>query len=421
MGLRSGAAAAWRRLVRNESGWSERRGSYAEIMAGWRRPARSGKSVTRESMLEVPTILAIARVLCDGVAQVPWKLFRDPGTGAQPATEHPLYPVLYRQPNPWQTSFRFRETMMLHLVLCGNFFAFINRVGPRGDIAELIPFEPGQVKVERKPDGRLTYEIRLGDGASKVFPQESILHLRGLSWDSWSGLEPVRLARETIGLTMAIQDDQADLYRNGLRTSGTYSVDGTLGPEAYAELRAFITDFRKENPGAPLILDRAAKYVAETMTAVDAQTLEMRRLQVEENCRPFRVMPIMIGHADKTATYASAEQMFLAHVTHTMLPWYERLQQDTDVQLLNRAADRGVYSKFVVNALMRGTAEARANYYATALGAGGAPAFMTQNEVRALEELPPLPGGDVLHAPTSPPAPKTKTGADNPPQKANAS
>ncbi len=123
------------------------------------------------------------------------------------------------------------------------------------------------------------------------------------------------------------------------------------------------------------------------LSGVDAQTLESRRMQVEEVCRPFRVMPIMVGHSDKTATYASAEQMFLAHVVHTLCPWYERLQQDFDVQLLDENRDAGLYTKFVVNALMRGTADTRAKYYQAMLGSTGQKGWGSQNEVRALEEM----------------------------------
>jgi HK97 family phage portal protein len=125
------------------------------------------------------------------------------------------------------------------------------------------------------------------------------------------------------------------------------------------------------------------------MTGVDAQTLESRRLQVEEVCRPFRVMPIMIGHSDKTATYASSEQMFLAHAVHTMGPWYERLQQTLDVQLLdpNNPADAALYFKFNVNALMRGTHEARAKFYQAMLGSSGQKGWGSPNEVRELEDL----------------------------------
>lgn len=385
MSLRARVAAAWNGLTKNGDGPYGSLSPFIDVYGGGRSSA--GQTVNFSTALQVSTVLAVVRVLCDGVAQVPLKLYRDrdDGKGADPATDHALYRVLYRRPNPWQTSFRFRETMMMHLVLCNNFFAFKNMIG--GQVRELIPFEPGNVSVTQNPDLSLTYKVRDKSGAQREFPQEAILHLRGPSWNSWMGMEAVKLARESIGLTMAIEADQAGLYRNGVRSSGTYSVEGTMTADQYKDLRQFIKDHQLGDSGGPLILDRKAKYLQTTMTGVDAQTLESRRFQVEECCRPFRVMPIMVGHADKAATYASAEQMFLAHVVHTLCPWYERLQQDFDVQLLDPEKDDGVYSKFVVNALMRGTSQARADYYKAMLGAPGQKGWGSQNEVRALEEM----------------------------------
>jgi HK97 family phage portal protein len=373
------------------------------------RATRSGETVNWSTALQVSVVAGITRVLCDGIAQVPLKLYREraDGRGSDPATDHPLYPVLYRRPNPWQTSFAFRETMMLHLILCGNFFALKNVAG--GQVRELVPIEPGRVEVEQLPDMTLRYWVRNQRGDRKEVPAEAIWHVRGPSWNSWMGMEAVKIARESIGLTMAIEGDQAKLYRNGLRTSGTYSVEGKLSPEQYKDLRKYIKEWQSEQ-GGPLILDMAAKYLQQTMTGVDAQTLESRRLQVEEVCRPFRVMPIMVGHADKTATYASAEQMFIAHVVHTLAPWCQRIEQAIDNDLLDAERDRAVYAKFNLNGLMRGAFKDRMEGYARMLGAGGSPPMAEVNELRAMEEMNPVDWGDgkpepaQAAAPTKPPA-----------------
>lgn len=369
------------------------------------RPTHSGQTVTRDTALQVSTVFACLRVLADGIAQAPLKLYREraAGNGSDPATDHPLYDVLYRQPNPWQTSFAFRETMMFHAALCGNFYAFINRV--RGKIVELIPIEPHRVMVKQNFDYTLTYAVTGLNGATAVLSQDLIWHVRGPSWNTWCGLEIVKVAREAIGLTMAIESDQAKLYKNGVRTSGTYSFEGGLKEEQYKQLRKYIKEYQADETGGPLILDRAAKYLQETMSGVDAQTLESRRMQVEEVCREFRVMPIMVGHSDKTATYASAEQMFIAHAVHTLSPWCERLEHSIDNDLIGDAPeDVGVYAKFNLNALMRGSMVDQSTMFSKALGAGGSPAWMTQNEVRALQELNPLPGGDELPKPAAPAA-----------------
>ena len=403
MSLRSRLGAAWRGLKSSGNPHYDALAAFVDVYGSTQ--SKSGQTITFSTALQVSTVFACVRVLADGVSQVPLKLLRERSAGgSDPAKDHPLYYVMHRRPNAWQTSFRFRETMMLHLVLCSNFFAFKNRVA--NQIRELIPIEPGRVEVKQNSDLSLTYSVRDDAGRSKEFPQEAILHLRGPSWNSWMGMEAVKLAREAIGLAMAIESDQAKLYKNGLRTSGTYSVEGTLTETQYAGLRKFIKDYQAEEGGGPLILDRAAKYLAQTMSGVDAQTLESRRFQVEETCRPFRVMPIMVGHADKTATYASAEQMFLAHVVHTLMPWYERLQQDFDEQLLD-PNEIDLHFKFVEHGLLRGSFDTQAQGFSAALGSGGSPAWMTPNEVRERLDLNPIEGGDELpKPPVAAPAPE---------------
>ncbi|MGY4288879.1 HK97 family phage portal protein [Bradyrhizobium sp. LM2.7] len=399
MGILQRLTAGWRGFKDAGTGNAryDQLAAWVEVYGG--RQSKSGQTVTPATALQVSTVLGCVKVLAEGLAQPALKLYRErPEGGADPATEHPLYRVLYRRPNPWQTSFAFRETMMYRAALEGNFYAFKNRVGR--EVRELLPI-PGRVQVKQNSDLTLSYRVEMPDGTWRDIAADDIWHVRGPSWNSWLGLEAVQVARDVIGLAMAIEQDQSKLYKNGLRQSGVYSMEGTLNAEQYKDLRKFIED-HQASEGGPLILDRSAKFSSEVMTSVDAQTLESRRLQVEEICRMFRVMPIMIGHSDKTATYASAEQMFLAHVVHTLSPWCERIEQSIDNDLLTHA-DRaaGLYAKFNLNTLQRGAFETRMNGYAKALGTGGSPAWMTPNEVRALEEMNPLKGGDELPKPTN--------------------
>lgn len=385
-------------------------------LLGYQRESRAGVVVTVQSALDVTTVLACCRVIAEGVAQVPFKLYRSTADGREVAADHPLHDLLYRQPNSWQTSFEFRETLLFHLVLCGNAFVFVNRVGSDRRIAELILIEPGRVSVTRNRDYSLSYRVTAEGGAQEVFGQDAIWHLRGPSWNSWMGLDATRLARNAIGLAVAIEDQQAEFQKNGARTSGMIGVDDKLSPERFKLLEAFLDQYAAGGvkAGRPMIVDQGGKYIPFSMSAVDQQMLETRKHQVEEMCRAFRVMPIMIGQSDKAATYASAEQMFLAHVVHTLSPWYQRIEQSADVSLLSPAERAGgFYTKFLPNALMRGAAKDRGEFYAKALGSGGSAGWMTQNEIRELEELNRHPDGDELPKPAaSAPSPEPKPNED---------
>jgi len=357
------------------------------------RESKTGKTVNYKTALEVATALACARVLGEGIAQSPWKVFkrRPDRQGADEDAAHPLHRVLYRRPNGWQTSFEFREQRMLHLVFCGNAYAYKNVVG--GRIVELIPLEPNQVEVTRQRDLSLTYVVRADDGSSRPVPAALMWHTRGPSWNGWMGLEAVRIAREAIGLSMALEESHALLHKNGAHPSGTYSVEGALTADQHKQLTAWIKDqVGGANRGAPLILDRGAKWLAQQMSGVDAQHVETRKHQVEEICRFFRVFPQMVGHSDKTATFASAEAFFAAHVMHSLAPWAERFDQSADVNLLSEREAATHFTKVNLRGLLRGAIKDEGEYFAKALGSGGGPAWLTQDEVRGFMDLNPMGG-----------------------------
>jgi hypothetical protein len=212
-----------------------------------------------------------------------------------------------------------------------------------------------------------------------------------VGWLSWDGR--VKLAREAIGLTIAAEESQADLHRNGLQTSGIISFDGQLGDPARKRIADRIKEMQSDNSMGVLLLDQAAKFIPMALSGVDSQHLETRRLQIEEICRAMRVFPQIIGHAERSATYASAEQFFMAHVVHSIAPWVERFEQAADRDLIGDEGQQGdfeIVAKMAIQSMMRGDAKARANFYASVIVNG----WMTRAEARELEDLPMIPGLD---------------------------
>ena len=361
---------------------------FREVYGGGRE-STAGVTINTQAALETATALACGRVISEGCAQTPWHLMQE-RDGRKQVADDPLDYVLYRRPNPWQTSFEYRETVLLHAIFCGNAYSFINRVGIGREIRELIPIEPGRVTVKQLANLSLQYRVTADTGEAKDFGQDAIWHLRGPSWNSWMGLDAVKMARNALGLAISLEQGQAEFQKNGAKVTGAVSVDGRLDKAQFEQMSAWLDRHQigGDRSHKPLIADRNAKFLPMTMTGVDQQLIETRRHQIEEICRHFRVMPIMVGHYDKSSTYASAEQMFLAHVVHTLMPWYQRIEQSADVNLLSEEQRRlGLYTKINPNALMRGAAKDRAEYYARGLGSGGGKGWLTQNDVRGFEDM----------------------------------
>jgi len=368
-----------------------------EVLNGYK--SASGKSVNNTTAMQVAAVFAVCRVLGEGVAQVPLKLMVEGVDAKQRRTrtaarDNSLYGLMGSSPNDFQTSFEYREQVVWHCVLTGNHFSFINR-GSRGRILELLPFQPHQVTVKRDKNWQLTYEVKSDDdGSTQTFPAEAIWHVKGPSWSGWQGLECVRIARDAIGLAMATEESANKLHRNGVAPSGVYSVEGSLNDDQYKALSKWVHAHLagSENAGKPLIMDRSAKWVQTAMSGVDAQSLETRRFQIEEICRFARVSPIMVYGSDKASTYAGSSANFLAHLIHTLSPWFQRLEQSMDKNLLTEAERKaGYYFNFVEEGLMRASMLETKDILLGYVNGG----ILTPNEGRDKLDLNPIDDDDA--------------------------
>jgi HK97 family phage portal protein len=381
---------------------------WKEVFGG--RATWAGKDVTLTTALEVSTALACGRVIAEGLAMLPWKVHQQQGKAVDTARTHPLYDLLASSPNALQTSFEFQETMGLHLAFCGNAYVWTPTV--RGQIDELWLIEPKWVTVKWKWPELPEYQIRTPEGRTFKLTPAEIWHIRGPSWASYVGMEFMTLARQALGLSMAIEEGQAKLQSQGVKMPGHLSIEGNLTEEQQKKLKKWLTDEHagSENAGVPMILDRNAKWIATAMSNVDAQLLEQRKFAVEEVCRFMRVLPIMVGHSDRTASYASSEQMFLAHSMYTAGPWARRLEKSADKRLLTREERAaGFYTKLNEKALLRMTAKDQMEFLARGVLSG----ILVRNEGREALDLNPLEGLDEPLAPANtfvgnPPNPSDK-------------
>lgn len=370
----------------------------------------AGVTVTEKTALQVSTVLACVKVIADGCATPSLNVFREKADGTrQKALNIPEFRLLSRRPNEFQTSFEWRRQMTLHAALTGSGLS-IKIKGANGRVQELIPVQPGQWDI-RKID-RYTVRYRCYDefGVIGEFAPDDVFVLNGVQWDWIGSLNAVALARSAVGLAMATERSQSAMHANGLRPSGTYSVEGTLSQEQYERLAAFLK--RKggpDNAGTPLVLDRNAKWLNTSTSGVDAQHVETRRLQVEEICRAFGVFPIMVGHSDKSATFASSEAFFAAHLIHCLAPWHRAWTQRIDEMLLDGSGP--LFAEFDTRYMRSGSTKDRAVYARTMVEMG----LLSPNEYRDEEGWDPRPGGDEYLTPLNMSAGTTNQGTNDEP------
>lgn len=380
--------------------WPFKRKSVVEVtlqqlagVAGWIGwETASGQSVSPQTAIDVTAVFCAARVIAEGIGQMPVRVVEDyTGNDGLPRMrmrpDHWAHRLLSIKPNSWQTGYEFREGMVFNAALGGGSLAV--KGGVNGEVRELWPIPAGAWSVEQLSDYGLRIRVDYADKTHGYFDLSQVFYLRGPSMDGFKGIPAIRAAREAIGLSRVLEKQQARLAGNGGKPSGVLSFALPLKPETKEKLKeTWEQRFGPDGEGGIAVLDSDATFQSMTMTNVDSQYIETRRLQIEEVARAFRVQPIMLMQADKAATFASAEQMFRNHVIHTLGPWVARWEEACARDILGYAP--GLRIDLDERNLLRGDFKDQSEYYAKALGAGGTPAWMTQNEIRAEVGLNPV-------------------------------
>ncbi|WP_299734671.1 phage portal protein [uncultured Roseobacter sp.] len=399
-------------------GFLKRKGKTIDQVAaaidGFGARSEAGQLVTERTALQNTTVLACVAVIADACAVPPLHVIRALEDGRnEHAKDLPIYRLLHRRPNEWQTSLEFRETLTMHAALTGDGFAFPVRDIRNGEISELLPLMPYMVTVEDRSRYDRIYTVADEWGVIARVPATEIFHLRNRSWDRVRGMSAVRNIAKAIGLSMAAEDNAAKVFENGGRASGILTTESGLSKEAVDRIKAgWAAVSNSTGKFKTAILDSGMKYESIAMSSVDNQTLEMRKMQVEEICRGFGVFPQMIGHSDKTATYASAEAFFAAHNRQTERKWQENWIQKVDEFILDGAGPLSV--EFANRPIETAPLKDQGEFFSKALGTGGGVPFMTQNEVRAFLGMDPIAGGDVLREPIA--STVKPTGDENAPE-----
>lgn len=351
--------------------------------------AASGAVVTTESAMRNTSLFRAVSLISYSIGMLPLQLI-DEAT-KEKAVSHPLYRLLHREPNNWQTAFDFRSLMQLRALVKGNAYALIVRAntsrGP-GTIVRLIPLDPDKVKPTQNADWSVSYKYQPATGAQRIFQPSEIFHLRGLSLDGINGLSLVKQARDAIGLALSAELAAGRLFKNGAFVGGMLKHPGKLSDPAFERLKASMAEKEgPENAGKTLIGEEGLDYVPFGQNARDSQMTELRKMQVEEIARVTGV-PRPLLMVDETSWGSGIEALGRFFVQYALGPWFEAWQQAAERSLLTDREKDTLSIKFNPGALLRGSTKDQADFFAKALGAGGGPGWMKPNEVRGLSDLP---------------------------------
>jgi HK97 family phage portal protein len=327
------------------------------------------------------------------IAGLPLHVLRKINGVDTPYPEHPLYWLLHDSPNYDQSAFDFWEYMVDSLEWRGNAYAQIGTTDG-GFLVSLTPLPPDIVKVTRVASGDLQYSWTL-NGTTTTIGSKGILHIRGRGGDALGGVSTLAMYRRALGLAAATESSAETIFRNGVRTSGVLGVDKMLSGSQRDELEARLQDkfVGAQNAGRPMLLDGGLKWEKIAIDPVDAEMVNSRKLNMVIVCQVFEVDPHLVGITDgNTQLGSSITDQTLSLVKFKMHKRLKRIEGALEKQLLSRQDRKdGVTIRFNLEGFLRADSQGRSTFYQTMTQIGA----MTINEVRALEGLPPLPGGDV--------------------------
>ncbi|MEM7416779.1 MAG: phage portal protein [Gemmatimonadota bacterium] len=354
----------------------------------------SGVRVNNVTALNISAVWAAVRVLTDSIAVLSLLTHERVGEGKQRAPDHPLYSLLKLRPNPYMSAFTFWETFEGHIETWGNAYAEIERDRAGRPIA-LWPLRPDKTTVHVDTQGRKFYVTRV-DGQEIRLPAEDVLHVPGFGFDGFQGYNPITKARESLGLTMAAEKFGASFFGSGAKVAGVLKHNETLGAEATARLRKDWEDLHTglSNSHRVAILEEGMDFTQIGVAPEDAQFLGTRKFQISEVARWFKVPPHMIGDLERS-TNNNIEHQSLEFLKYTILPRTTRIEQAVNHELFSAVERAKYFAEFNVDDLLRGDTAARSKFYREMWGIGA----MTQNEIRAKENMNPVDGGDRRFVP----------------------
>lgn len=366
-------------------------------------PSASGLSVNQSTAMGVSTVFACVSHRSKDIARCSPRLLKAGSSRSDKAvTDHPVA-KLFTRPNLLQTWYEFAVQMEAAFLLRGNAYAVIIRNGD-GDPVELLPQNPDAVMILEAVDGQIFYQVnRVGlfqmsalRSLPLAVPAEDVLHIKALSFNMLLGLSTIGLARDSIGVAMGLEQQSARFMANGARPSGVLQTDKKLNTDTAMRLREQWAAMRSgiQNVGSTAVLEEGLKWTPMQLNSVDLEFIAQRKFSIEDIARWWGVPLHKLGVAGEIGKLRldQADQMY---VNSTIMPdldmWEQKVNQVFGLDDENLTAD------FDERRLLRAEEATRVNNQRLKIMSG----ISTQNECRAENGDPAMPGADVLLTPVN--------------------
>jgi HK97 family phage portal protein len=358
----------------------------------------AGIPVTAESAIRVSTVYACIQRLAGSIASLPFEVYEREDDTQKEASDHPYWWMLNEQANSDMTASTAWKLLISGQLFYGDGYAELLR--PSYYSSKVIgwrPLHPLRVTPFRDGDGNRYWRVQPLNGAAYVLDQADLIHLPSLGYDDELMRSPSPItyaAREQIGTALAADSFSGKFFTDGANFDYALKTAADIDEEQLKMLHASLRA-RRAGARAPLILTGGLEPAQLSVNSKDAEILATRLFGVEEICRIFGVPPHLVGHTEKNSSFGTgmAEQGG-NYVRYTLMDRLTDIRQEFNRKLWPNRERFFVAHK--TEALESGDMKARFDAYRVAVGGSGQPGWMTPNQVRRAEKMPPIAGGDKL-------------------------
>lgn len=358
--------------------------------------SKAGTLVNQETALTLSALRRAVTLLAESVAQLPCELYERDGDKRDRAVGHPLYDVLHYQPNQKDSAFEYFETAQGMLGLNGNHLALIDR-NSKGEVTELVPVHRDKIVFLKGTDGLPYYNLI---EENETVPMRLMHHVKGFSLDGFQGLSPLQTSADTIGQALAVDQHGSSVFSNGVTLSGVIERPREASTLKTQDAVDNVVDsFVARHSGlrnlfSVGLLQEGMTYKQMAMTNEQAQLIEARKMGVADISRLYGI-PLAMLNETAGESYKSIEQQSLNFVIYALMPWLKRFESSMRRDLLLPVERRNLYIEFNVSGLLRGDMKTRFDAYAIARQWG----WLSVNDIRRLENLPPIDSGNTYLTP----------------------
>lgn len=357
---------------------------FLQIMGWGDFESSSGVNVNVDTALGIPAVWSAVNFLSGTIASLPLNVYQKTESGRE-KYEGRISGILHDVVNDGMSSFEWRKYMFEQVLTGGRSVTYIERNG-KGEVVNLYPIDPTDVRVE-VIGGRKTYRLD-----ARVYEAKDVIDIPFMLKANGVDVRgPIATNRDAIGMAIAASRYGSKAFQSGgippVVLQGPFQ-SGAAAQRASEDVANTTAKLAREGrPVMALPLGHEMKQIG--FNPEQMQLIELQRFSIEQVARIYSLPPVFLQDLTH-GTFSNVEQQDLHFVKHTIRRWIEQTEAELNLKLFGRTTN--LYVEFNVDGLLRGDIKSRMEAHATSIQN----AIRTPNEVRDIENMPPMDNGDDL-------------------------